>query len=52
MTTTFNGRGFTTAANANFKTPFAGAHARREKHVSSLIARRQIRRERRIVRGF
>lgn len=52
MTTTFNGREFATTPNSSFKTPFEGTHARREKNVASLIARRQIRRARRDIRSI
>ena len=52
MTTQFNGTEFTSVETRTFAPTFEGAQARREKSNSSLIARRNTRRDRRANRAI
>ena len=52
MTTQFNGREFVTQNVRTFAPTFEGAQARRERHNSNLIMRREARRDRRANRAI
>ncbi len=52
MTHQFNGRGFTQNVEQAFKTPFEGRSDQRHFLVSSLLAKRNVRRARRSNRAI
>jgi len=52
MTTQFNGTEFTTQETRRFAPTFEGAQARRDQDLSSVMARRHARRDRRANRAL